>query len=153
MKRAEFLALPSGLSLPPIQVPRAGSQRIPATGTLGPGQVVIDVPSIRLSSYGRLTLAGDATTTQVIVRVTGTRSITVGYAAHIALAGLQPEQVLVLASGPIILCSHATVSGNLLATRLITVRRSGKVDGTLLSGTGFRLNSYASVMLHPFVAW
>ncbi len=153
-QRAEFLAEPESLSLRAIHLPKGRSQRIPAAGTLGPGRIIIDVPSVRLDPESILTLVGDPATTQVIVRVAGRGSlIDVEDSARIMLSGLQPEQVLFMVNGPITMQDSTDVSANLLATGLITVGRSGEVDGMLLSGTGFKLSSYASVVLHPFVAW
>jgi hypothetical protein len=139
------LAVTPGFQLPPIIVPRGATQDI----NLPPGEVVIDTPYIRLRSYAQLRLVGDAST-RAIVR---TGQLSVGVSAHIQAQGIPPEQIVFVVTGPAKLGKYASVSGSILATRTISVGRSGVVDGGIFAGAGIRVYAYAHLNPYPFVGW
>lgn len=153
-KHTQLLALPSTRSLAAVAVPNSGRVRIPAVGTLGPGQSIVDIPSVRLGKYGLMSLVGDSTTTQVIVRVTGsTAALSMESSSRIALRGLRPEQVLFLVDGPVTLSGYNRVAGNLLVAGPINVQHSCHFDGSLLASGAVTIGPYSSISLRPFAGF
>jgi hypothetical protein len=147
-------AASSGLTLGSLHVASRASQRVPAEGTLGTGQIVIDATDIVLGAFATLTLVGGPTTEEVIVRVREPRAVmVVGYSARIETDGLPPERVIFAVDGPVVLRAYATLSGTVLATQSIRLGRASTIGGAVLSRADIRLEPYATVDLHPFAGW
>jgi len=150
--RTQMMALPPTLILPSLAVPQAATQRIPDTGTLGAGQIVIDTPRIDLAGYATLVLVGAPSTTQVIVRASGVK---MRYHAHLALDGLQPEQVLYVIEDTAILYECNTVAGSLMAKQITWRGLSGRsrIDGALFSSGSLSVGPFTTINLHPFAGF
>ncbi|MBI3784903.1 MAG: hypothetical protein HY270_16040, partial [Deltaproteobacteria bacterium] len=149
--RSLLQSLPVDLDLGSVGVGRAVSQRIPASGTLGTGRVVIDASKIQLANRATLTLVGGPSTTQVIVRVAG--RLRLGRPASIVLEGLQPQQVLFLVDGTVYMHSYADVSGTFYSTENVTVGFSSHVAGALISDKSVTLGNFVRVDDLPFAGW
>lgn len=147
---AEAAASP-GLHVGRVTVRRGKTLRIPATGTLGPGDVVIDAADVHIGTFGTVALVGDASTQTVVVRIGG--SLRVAYGATIALAGLSPSQVMLIVEGPISTKSYTRISGTLLTQSTIDLGYSTNVKGALLAEGDISLGSYAQVKFYPFAGW
>jgi hypothetical protein len=150
--RTQMMALPPTLILPALAVPKGATRRIPDTGTLGAGQIVIDTPRIDLAGTATLVLVGDPSTTQVIVR---TSEVKMRFHAQLALDGLQPEQVLYVIEHTALLYEFDTVAGSLMAKQITWAGKSGRsrIDGTLLSGSTLSVGSFTTINPHPFAGF
>jgi cysteine-rich repeat protein len=150
-ERTLRLAAPVDLSLGALTVVNSDPQTISVASAPGHGSaVVVEVPRIQLRSFGRLTLAGDATTQELVVR---TSLLSVGGGAQIVLQNLQPEQVLWLVDGPAKLYGFAMVPGTILATGQISTGYRSEIDGAVLGDTNFTFSAYAVLNSHPFAGF
>ncbi len=150
---AELSAAPAntGLRFGRMTVRRGQTLRLPASGTLGSGDIVIDADDVHVASFGTLALVGDASTQTVVVRING--SLRVGYGGSIALAGLSPTQVVFLVEGPITSKAHTRISGTLVGQSTIDLGYGTQVNGALLAGGDITLAQYAQVNFFPFSGW
>jgi hypothetical protein len=156
-RQAEWASLPvtPGFSLGAVLLKRGESLRIPAIGTLGPGTTVIDIPSIRLGNFAKLTLAGDANTGTVIVRVHG--SMRLGRPSRISLAdddgAVMPRRIIWIVDGPVTLHSFATVFGTILGKSPVRIGFSSIINGAVIGNQGVTTGNHP-VMLHQgFTGW
>ncbi len=138
------------LILGTLTLGRAASRRLPAAGSLGGGQVVVDLNNLILGPGSRLTLAGDGGTDTVIVRVHG--RLILGSAARIDTEGLSPERVLFVVDQSAALKRESAVTGSIVASRRIHVGRAAAIHGALL-GEAIDLAPSSTVDLHGFVGW
>ncbi len=134
-----------------IKLRRSKNTRIPSVGTLGAGRVVVEVPAITIGGYSKLTLAGDASTTQVIVHVLG--RLWVGRPGTIALEGLTPEQVLFLVDGTVFLHSFGSIAGTIYSPESVRLGLWSTLDGAVISEKVLRVGKFVQVQHHPFVGW
>jgi cytoskeletal protein CcmA (bactofilin family) len=150
--REQVVALPpsAGLAVGAARVRGGAPRRIPPTGSLGAGRIVVEARKLHLAPSGELTLVGTASTEAVIVRVRGRMEI--GRGARITLEGLRPEQVVFVVDGSVILQPAVTVSGSVFATGRVMLGKASRVSGAIL-GNGIILAPDASVDLHRFVEW
>jgi hypothetical protein len=148
---AELSLLPAtpGYDLGSLRVTR--NRRIPATGTLGAGQVVVQTRSILLGNYTTLTLAGSPDTTRVIVHVSG--NLRLGRPAEIALEGLTPEQVIFVVDGWVYAHSFGTVAGTIFAGGNVRIGFASAIHGAVLGQKAVRLGNFTTIDQHPFVGW
>jgi len=147
-KYTQFLALPSTRTFQPIATSHSARVRVPPVGSLGAGQVVVDIPSISLGKYALVTLVGDSTTTQVIVRISG--AINMDTSARIILRGLRPEQVLFLVEGSVTMAGYNRIVGSLLVSGAVIAQHSCDIDGSLLVSSPVTLGPYDSISFRPF---
>jgi hypothetical protein len=149
---AELSLLPPDFDLGRIRLTQRGQvRRIPATGTLGAGQVVIRTGSILLGNRTTLTLAGGPDTTQVIVHVSG--NMRLGRPAEIALEGLTPEQVIFVVDGWVYVHSFGTVAGTIFAGGNVRIGFASAIHGAVLGQKAVRLGNFTTIDQHPFVGW
>jgi predicted acyltransferase (DUF342 family) len=151
-RRAEWVALPAtpGLVLDAVRLIDAADRRVPANGTLGAGQNVIEVTSLNLDAATTLTVVGSPATDAVIVHVRG--AMILGRGARIAVDGLPAERLMFVVDGPVVLQPQASIAGSVFAAGRVRLGRASTVTGALL-GTTIDLASFARVDLHPFVGW
>ncbi len=151
-RRAELAALATtpGLTLGAIALDDGTSRRIPAQGTLGAGQVVIDTGDVQLGASSTLTLAGSTSTYAVVVRVGG--KMVIGRGAQIATEGLPPERLVFVIDGSATLYRRAVVAGSLFAGGRIQAGVGSTIAGALF-GSAVDLAPYTRVELHPFIGW
>ncbi|HVN84678.1 MAG TPA: hypothetical protein VMW17_07525 [Candidatus Binatia bacterium] len=151
-RRAELAARPStaGFALGGIDLRRDERRRIPSNGTLGAGQLVVDVDELRLASSSALTLVGTSATDFVVVRVHG--KMMLGMAARVATEGLPPERVLFLIDGPVMIYRDARVSGTLLAAGHVQINANAGIAGALF-GSDIDVAASATIDLHSFIGW
>ena len=152
-RRTQFKALPvtSGFILGSIFVPKASARRIPAAGTLGPGQIVMDASYLHVGRHSTLTLVGDPSTTEVIVRVSG--KMLLERDASINLVGLIPEQVLFIVDGNVVAQRKSHIVGTVVGSVLIQVGWGSVTDGALIGNGSMQVLQSSIVNLHPFVGW
>ena len=151
-QRTTFETLAASVMFPsPISVDSRGSSRIPAVGTLGSGVVVIDVPGINVGTFATLTLAGDSSTNEVIIRVSG--NLRVRPWGRIQLEGLVPEQVLYLVSGATTVGAYGRLDGTVFSNSGSRLVARGTVNGALLGNAPIAVGATAAVKLRPFLGW
>ncbi len=153
---ARLLELAAGSASPGLRfgrltVRRGQTLRLPSSGTLGAGDVVIDAGDMHIASFGTLALVGDASTNSVVVRVGG--SLRLGYGASVALAGLSPTQVIFVVEGPIASKAHTRITGTLVGQSTIDLGYGTQVNGALLAGGDITLAQYVQVNFFPFSGW
>jgi hypothetical protein len=151
-KREEFAQLQTSpdLDLGAVKIKRMQARRIPAAGDLGPGQVVIDMDTLRIGHLATLTLAGAPTTQQVIVRIAGRMLLSRN--AGIRLEGLTPEQVIYVVEGPVYAYQGSRLSGTVFAAGTIETYRMDRIDGALFGSVRIALR-WSILSNHPFVGW
>ncbi len=151
-RRAEWTAqVPSpGYAQGRIAVRRGDTMRLPSSGTLGTGAILIDTAGVRLGPASTLTLVGDASTETVVVRVHGKLSL--GSAARLEAQGVPPERVMVMVDGPVFLHRGAALAGSLSASGHVRLGNASAVSGAVL-GDHVDVASDARVTLHPFIGW
>lgn len=154
--RTNLDALPTtpGLALGTIHVGNGTTRTIPDAGTLGAGRIVIDADQLILDSAAQLTLVGDPSTVDVVVRVRGPLAkLRLGSTARIDLVGLTPEQVIFLVDGRASLRGDAVLAGTVFATDGVRLHRASRIDGAVLSGVKISLSADAQVNARPFAGW
>jgi len=151
-RRADLLALPPtpGFTLAPIQLGPGTTRRIPATGAMGTGQIIIEADRLRMGSSSVLTLVGSAATDAVIVHLRG--SMTLGRAARITVEGIAAERLILLIDGSVVLHPRASVVGSVFAAAHVHMGSASTISGALLGAT-IDLAPSAAVDLHPFTGW
>jgi hypothetical protein len=77
------------------------------------------------------------------------------YHAHLALDGLQPEQVLYVIEDTAILYEYNTVAGSLMAKQITWRGLSGRsrIDGALFSSGSLSVGPFTTINLHPFAGF
>ena len=145
-KQAELAALPvtPGFVLGPIRVGRATKEL-----SLPSGDVVIDVPRIRLAGYATLRFVGDGST-RAVVRL---ERLSVNRDSHIQVVGMEPEQIVFVVRRSAGVGAYASVSGSILAQGRVRVGRGSRIDGGIFAGGRISVDAYASVNPHLFVGW
>ncbi|MBI5505242.1 MAG: hypothetical protein HY899_10605 [Deltaproteobacteria bacterium] len=151
-RRAEFLTL---AAVPAITIGRlrlgvSQESAVPAAGDLGSGSIVIDAESIDLASMSRLTIAGAASTEQVVVHVRG--RLTLGLGASIVVEGFSAERLIFVVDGAVNLRLQTSLDGSLLAAGTLRLGSDASVNGAVLGRT-IKLAPSARVALQPFVGW
>jgi hypothetical protein len=143
--------LPPTLTIDRVFVGRRKSARIPAAGTLGAGQILIDTPKVRVRAGGRLVIAGSPQTDAVIVRVGN--SFRAGHNAVIELEGLSPEQVIFVVKNSAIVKFGAVISGSLFAEGPLNVGQGATLNGQAVGESRIRLRRLAMLSRRPFCCW
>ena len=134
-----------------VNVRRFSTGRIPAEGVLGPGKILVEVPSISVANGGTLTLAGGPGTQQVIVHVLG--RLRFGRPSTLALEDLTAEQVLFVVEGSAGLHSFTTFEGSLYAKGNAKIGFSSILNGTVVSERRLVVGNFAKIQHRPFVGW
>ncbi len=149
-KYSALIALPPNFTFPSLTVKTRGDARIPPSGDLGTGDVVVRVDEINIHGSATLTLVGSPATTSVAVRIPG--KLKVGSRAAIKLEHLVPGQVIFVVDGTVVVGGTATLPGTVLGTGRMAARRRAKVEGAFF-GPGPKVAGSAVVNRQPWVGW
>lgn len=151
-RRAEFVTLPAtpAMTVGRVRLGVLEERSIPETGDLGSGLIVIDADAVDLTNSSRLTIAGAASTEQVVVHVRG--RMTLGLGASVVADGFPAERLIFVVDGTINLRRQTSVDGSLMTAGSVRVGSGASVSGAVLGRT-IKLAPAASVDLRPFVGW
>lgn len=150
--RQMLLGLPSspGLSFGATKIKLRKTLRLPPTGELGGGTVVVDFEDLKIGSSGALELVGGPATEDVVIRVQN--HVRLGRRAKLLLTGLEPNQVVLLVNGRTNLGGSAYLPATLIGADRITVRRRAVVEGGLFGKT-LLVSGSARVRRAGWVGW
>jgi len=124
--------------------------RIPSSGALAAGTVVLDFDNLKISSSGKLVIAASPDTDQIVLRVAN--RLRAGRRAHIELEGARPSQLIALVQGPMTIGGSANVVGTLIGADRIIMRRRATLTGALFGRT-LLLSGSAKVQRAPWRGW
>jgi hypothetical protein len=151
-RRAELAALSAtpGFTLDAIELGRSASLRIPSTGQLGAGRIVIDAGALRLGADSTLTLVGATDTEAVIVHVRG--RMLLGRGARLVVDAMPAERVMFVVDGSVVLHAQTSVTGAVFGAGRVHMGSGSTVTGSLL-GSALDLAPSAAVDLRSFAGW
>lgn len=144
------LASDPGLQFGAVVVAARSSLRVPSSGTLGAGTVVVDFEDLKLRSNASLELVGGPNTADVVVRVRN--NLHLSTRARVTLTGLFPNQVVFVVSGRTSIGGSARLAGTLIGNDRIAVRRRAVVEGGLFGKTVL-VSGSARVLRAGWVGW
>jgi len=153
-KQAVLTALPAspGLAFGVVKVKGKKPLAIPAAGDLGPGQVVIGISGdLKIGNYGRLTINGASTTTEVIVHILG--NLSMRGKAKIELHGLDPRQVIFVVDGQVKAGGDTRIPGTILGAGKIALFGRNTTDGAVLGRISIKTRSYVVINRRAWVGW
>jgi cysteine-rich repeat protein len=147
---AKLIALPPSFGYAKIKIKARKVLRLPASGDLGPGNVVVHIDELRVGGTATLTLVGSPATTQVIVHIPG--ALKLGRKAKINLEGLTTDQVIFVVDGPTGIGGSAKVQATILGAGTMVAQRRARVDGALY-GRAPKVAGSSIIGRHPWVGW
>jgi hypothetical protein len=150
--RSALSALPSEPQnrLGAVVVKPRKTLRIPSSGALAAGTVVLDFDDLKISSSGKLVIAASPDTDQIVLRVAN--RLRAARRARIELEGAQPSQLIALVQGPMTIGGSANVVGTLIGADRIIMRRRATLTGALFGRT-LLLSGSAKVQRAPWRGW
>jgi hypothetical protein len=150
--RSALSALPSEPQnrLGAVVVKYRKTLRIPSSGALAAGTVVLDFDDLKISSRGKLVIAASPDTDQIVLRIAN--RLLAGRRARIELEGAQPSQLIALVQGPMTMGSSSKIVGTLIGADRIIMRRRATLTGALFGRT-LLLSGGAKVRRAPWRGW